>query len=223
MERQRPTPQIVDRFVHLVLRAMKAPAHVRFNQLGRDERRGNAQSAFTEAVCQGLVDSMTRDTPATAFEKFEGILREALSTEKPFLAWPEFADRPEAADQWQRDRSYERQCDYREASADYGPDPLTRAIMARAGLNEHHFPIKSSFGIGNLYGDPDSQYVCESVGYGSPRSYHYSLGENRWLVTSLTGNDEDTRRLRGLALEHPGAFTVETQPTAGLSGTTKEV
>ena len=221
MDRQLPTPQIVDRFVHVVLRAMKAPAHVRFNQLGKDERRGDAQAALTEALCQGMVARMTRGTPASAFEKFEELLRAALTTEQPFKDWPEFADDPKAADSWKRDRSWERQRSYYEASADYGPDPLTAALMARAGLNEHHFPIKSNFSIGGLYGEPEGQYVTEAVGYGAPRSYHYPLGEDRWLVTSLTGNLADMRRLCALALEHPEAFTIEA--TAGLSGTTKEV
>jgi hypothetical protein len=72
---------------------------------------------------------------------------------------------------------------------DYGPDCVLRMAAERAGL-KMEFPWKSRM---NLYAD----HLSCGWGYGAAWANHYPLDETgtRWLVTSLTGSEEDIAKV----------------------------
>ena len=71
---------------------------------------------------------------------------------------------------------------YRYLDTDYAPNDLLSDSARIAGISGAFFSVKSSVSI-----NPDS--VCSSFGYQGERLYHYPLKDDRWLVTSLYGED----------------------------------
>lgn len=67
-------------------------------------------------------------------------------------------------------------------NVDYRPDAALSAAAATAGVPVELFPIKS-----NVYLHKD--YVSASFGYGVEAVNHYPLGEDLWLITTLSGDD----------------------------------
>ena len=62
-----------------------------------------------------------------------------------------------------------------------GADVFLRQAAERAGL-KMEFPWKTTMHVEN-------EYVCVSNGYGSAYVYHYPLSGDRWLATTLHGDD----------------------------------
>lgn len=64
---------------------------------------------------------------------------------------------------------------------DYDPDQYLSGAAKEAGL-KMNFPWKTSMFLKN-------DYVSISYGYGAPRMNHCPLENDKWLVTSLSGDD----------------------------------
>lgn len=67
-------------------------------------------------------------------------------------------------------------------SVDYGPDMILDEAAKAAGLEKVQFPWKTSMHLGN-------NYFTARHGYGGEMKYHYPLSGDRWLITSLSGDD----------------------------------
>lgn len=66
-------------------------------------------------------------------------------------------------------------------AVDYGPDVPLQEAAKRAGL-EMEFPWKTSMSL-------QHDWLSLGYGYGAPYVYHYPLSGDRWLETTLYGDD----------------------------------
>lgn len=141
----------------------------------RNPKYDNGDNSFAGMVTQTLAHMVreAKPTPMDAIDRFGVELKKILMAP---LEWEAKSYR-----QGEPTTKYTTLFDY--MSVDYGPDiPLSEAAK-RAGL-EMEFPWKTSMSLRE-----DS--VCLSYGYGAPYVYHYPLSGDRWLVTTLSGNDID--------------------------------
>ena len=78
--------------------------------------------------------------------------------------------------------SYERKT----LGVDYGPDKILAEAASSAGL-KMEFPYKTMMWV-------HDEYISVRYGYGADIVNHYPLSNNRWLVTTLSG-EPDLKKL----------------------------
>ncbi len=139
----------------------------------RNPKYDNGDNSFAGMVTQTLAHMVREAKPTSmdAIDRFGVELKKILMAP---LEWEAKSYR-----QGEPTTKYTTLFDY--MSVDYGPDiPLSEAAK-RAGL-EMEFPWKTSMRL-------CENYISLSYGYGAPYVYHYPLSDDRWLVTTLSGND----------------------------------
>lgn len=72
---------------------------------------------------------------------------------------------------------------------DYGPCGVLAKAADKAGIPYSQFSIKSCVGV-------FSNRVAVSWGYGACEIKHYPLADNRWLLTTLSGSEEDMQKIK---------------------------
>ena len=225
----KPNPVLARRLARLWRRRMKVPE---VNYLGRgkdgEQLRGSPREALTQHLCQAVTSDICKDTTDDQLQVFEDEFFKILTTEYPFKAFVEkervrLAKAIEQIEAGERPefgpysvsgcKSVLKDMDWLEgrqwctdARVDYDPTWSLTIPCRAAGIPRQQCPIKSYSSI-----DYKGRYVSASFGYGVPSEYHYPLEEDgsRWLITTLSGSDEDVDLLKTLANAYPENFNIE--------------
>lgn len=156
-----PNERIVDRACALWVQMLRNPKY------------DNGDNSYAGAITQTLAHMVrvAKPTPLDAIDRFGVELKKILMAP---LEWE-----AKAYKEGEPPTKYTSLFNY--LSVDYGPDiPLSTAAK-RAGL-EMEFPWKTSMSL-------REEYLSLGYGYGAAYVYHYPLSGDRWLETTLSGDD----------------------------------
>lgn len=136
----------------------------------RNPKYDNGDSSFAGFVTQALASSLSKGEP-DAIDRFGVELKKILMAPCEWEA--------KSFKEGEPPTKYTSLFNY--LSVDYGPDIPLRMAADRAGL-KMEFPWKTNM---HLHED------CLSLGYGYGAAYiyHYPLTSDRWLETTLCGDD----------------------------------
>lgn len=86
---------------------------------------------------------------------------------------------------------------------DYGPCELLAKVADNVGLPKELFSIKSQvYLMGNR--------VSVRWGYSAPTRHYYPLDNGHWLITSLSGDDDDMKQLFDYVVnDEPMTFEID--------------
>lgn len=156
-----PNERIVDRAVHLWVQMLGDP---KYDNLGPNSLEP-PDSFIANKMAAAISSQLPRNNTPEVLARFGAELKKLLM----------------GPTKWKSDYGgeYEQTIDY--LGVDYQPDRALALAAERAGL-VMKFPWKTTM---HLRGDT----LSVSCGYGAAHVYHYPLTNDRWLVTTLYGDD----------------------------------
>lgn len=159
-----PNERIVDRAVALWMAMLANP---KYDNLG-SESRESPESQSANKMASVLAGMVPKNNTSEVLQRFGEELRKILLAP---LEW----ESTWGAETKKYTTLFSRM------SVDYHPDVPLATAAERAGL-KMEFPWKTSMSLAE-----DHLSLC--YGYGAPYLYHYPLSGDRWLVTTLCGDD----------------------------------
>ncbi len=161
----KPTERIVGRAVALWMTMLSSP---KYDNLGENSPE-SPDSIASNKFSSFLAGALPKNNTSEVIQRFGVELHKILMA--PFT-W-EYEQNGEKKSITHQTVSY--------LGVDYAPDAALRVAAERAGL-KMEFPWKTNMHLGN-------EYVSLGYGYGSPTVFHYPLSGDRWLATTLYGED----------------------------------
>lgn len=160
----KPNERIVERAVFLWMEMLERP---KYDNFGADSPE-SPDSIRANTMASILAGALPKNNTPEVIQRFGEELRKILLAP---LEWEsEFGGKK---------KKYTTL--FNHLSVDYHPDIPLRTAAERAGL-QMEFPWKTTMNI-------SEGHLSLGYGYGSPYVYHYPLTRDRWLVTTLCGDD----------------------------------